>query len=349
MPWGKAMGGRRRGLLISVVLGLLLLVAVVWMARPGAILARMGILGAGGIAALVFNGVLGFSCGVEGWRWLLRAQGIRAPFPPVFRIMSGGYALGYSIPSCYLAGEPVRALWASREFSAPGHKVVAAIVLEKVLLAAGTAVILFWAGAVGLQGELPSALRQGVFSLAGAAAFIAGATLVGATRRTPWASRCLTFARRFLPRWAFLERGNKALLEVQTALQKALSDHREAVAKAAGFIALMVCFNALAPLIFFALAYSRILSAEELAVFLALGNISSLLFWLTPGGIGVAEGAYVGIFKIMGLPIDGAVTFALAQRIASLPIVALGFFYLSRQGVTELWRWKHEKAGSNSF
>jgi len=169
-------------------------------------------------------------------------------------------------------------------------KVVAAIVLEKVLLAAGTAAILFWAGAVGLQGELPSALRQGVFSLAGAAAFIAGATLVGATRRTPWASRCLTFARRFLPRWAFLERGNKALLEVQTALQKALSDHREAVAKAAGFIALMVCFNALAPLIFFALAYSRILSAEELAVFLALGNISSLLFWLTPGGIGVAEG-----------------------------------------------------------
>jgi len=343
------MGGRRKGLLISAVLGLLLLGAVVWVARPGDILARMGVLGAGGIAALIFNGMLSFSCGVEGWRWLLHAQGIRAPFPSVFRVMSGGYALGYSIPSCNLAGEPVRALWASREFSAPGHKVVAAIVLEKVLLAAGTAGILFWAGAVGLRGELPSALRQGVFSLAGAAAFIAGATIVGSTRRNPWALRCLAFARRFLPRWAFLERGNEALLEVKSALQRALSGHREAVAKAAGFVALMFCLNALAPFIFFALGYGRILSAEELAVFLALGNLSSLLFWLTPGGIGVAEGAYVGIFKIMGLPIDGAVTFALAQRLAVLPVVALGFFYLSRQGVIELWKWRHGNAGSNCF
>ena len=349
MPKAEERAGTKRMLFLSLALGVGLIGVVVWMARPGAILARMGTLGAGGIAALVLNFVISFSCGVEGWRWLLRAHGIRAPFSSAFRIMSGGYALGYSIPSCYLAGEPVRALWASWEFSAPGHKVVAAIVLEKVLLAAGTAAILFWAGAVGLRGGFPSTLRQGVFSLAGAAALIAGATLVGSTRRTPWALRCLAFAQRFLPRWAFLERGNEALLEVKSALQKALSGHREAVAKAAGFIALMFCLNALAPLIFFALAYGRVLSAEELAVFLALGNLSSLLFWLTPGGIGVAEGAYVGIFKIMDLPIDGAVTFALAQRIASLPIVALGFFYLSRQGVTELWRWKHEKAGSNSF
>ncbi len=341
--------GTKGVLFLSLALGVVLIGIVVWMARPGAILARMGTLGAGGIAALVLNFVLSFSCGVEGWRWLLRAQGIRAPFSSVFRIMSGGYALGYSIPSCYLAGEPVRALWASREFSAPGHKVVAAIVLEKVLLVAGIAAILFWAGAVGLRGGLPSTLRQGVFSLAGVAVFIVGGTLVGSTRRTPWALRCLAFVRRFLPRWAFLERGNEAILEVKNGLQKALSGHRKAVAKAAGFIAIMFCLNALAPLIFFTLAYGRVLSAEELAVFLALGNISSLFSWLTPGGIGVAEGAYVGIFKAMDLPIDGAVSFAFAQRIASLPIVALGFLYLSRQGVSEMRRWRHDKAGSNSF
>jgi hypothetical protein len=143
------------------------------------------------------------------------------------------------------------------------------MVLEKVLLVAGIAAILFWAGAAGL--------------------------------------RCLAFVRRFLPRRAFLERGNEAILEVKNSLQKALSGHRE-VAKAVGFIAIMFCLNALAPLIFFTLAYGRVLSAEELAVFLALGNISSLFSWLTPS-----------------------------------------FFYLSWQGVSELWRWKHDKAGSNSF
>lgn len=340
------MGGRGKWLFISAILGMVLLAAVVWMTRPGDILTRMGALGARGIAALVFNFVLGFCCGVEGWRWLLRAQGIRTSFSSAFRIMSGGYALGYSIPSCYLAGEPVRALWAAREFSASGQKVVAAVALEKVLLAAAMAGILLWGGAVGLRGELPSALQQGVFSLAGAAAFIAGATLVGATRRTPWASRCLAFVRRFLPHWTLLERGSEALSGIEANLRTALSGHRGAVAKAAGFIALMVCINALAPLIFFDLAYGRVLSAQELALFLALANVSSLLFWLTPAGIGVAEGAYVGIFKIMGLPIEGAVTYALVQRVAALPIVALGFLCLSRKGVTELWKWRHDKAGS---
>jgi hypothetical protein len=111
-----------KALFLSLALGVGLVFAVVWMARPMAILARMGGLGATGIAALLLNFGASFSCGVEGWRALLRAHGIRPSFSSTFGIMSGGYALGYLIPSCYLAGEPVRALLGSRRFSAQGHE-----------------------------------------------------------------------------------------------------------------------------------------------------------------------------------------------------------------------------------
>ncbi|MCK4598684.1 hypothetical protein KAU37_02470 [Candidatus Bipolaricaulota bacterium] len=47
-------------------------------------------------------------------------------------------------------------------------------------------------------------------------------------------------------------------------------------------------------------------------------------------GIGIMEGAYAAVFGIMGLPIDGAVAFSLIQRAASLSIISVGIFYLSR-------------------
>lgn len=162
------------------------------------------------------------------------------------------------------------------------------------------------------------------------------------------ASRCLAFVRRFLPRWAFLEWGNLTLFKIEGDLRKALSGRRGAVANAAGFITLSVWLNALAPFIFFAFAYGRILSLEELALFFALSTMFSLFSWLTPGAVGIAEGAYAGIFGIMGLPIDGALAFALAQRAASLPIVALGLLYLGRRGVDGFGKGKIGYGGAES-
>lgn len=85
------------------------------------------------------------------------------------------------------------------------------------------------------------------------------------------------------------------------------------------------------------------------ALFFALNTVFSLFSWLTPGSVGIAEGAYAGIFSVMGLPIDGAVAFGLAQKAASLPIVALGILYLSRRGAGWLGRRRieYDRAGSS--
>ncbi|HAF71030.1 TPA: hypothetical protein DCL37_06795 [Candidatus Acetothermia bacterium] len=328
--WGR----RYKALFISAILGMALLAAMVWIASPTAVLARLGALGPWGIASFLASSFLSFLCGVQGWRCLLQVYVGPNRFTQTLGIMAGGYAVGYLTPTLHLGGEPVRAVLASQGFSTPGHEVVATIIIEKLLYLVGVTTLLIMGGVIGLRWELPPALRQGVLSFAGTAAAVVGTTLVGIARRATWASRCSGFVLRFLPKWAWLKQASGALERTEREASRALlEDHGKAALKAAVFIFLSVGLSVIAPLIFFAFAYGRILSPGELALFFALSTMFSLFSWLTPGAIGIAEGAYAGIFKIMGLPMEGAVAFALAQKAAALPIVGLGLVYLSRRGV----------------
>jgi len=89
----------------------------------------------------------------------------------------------------------------------------------------------------------------------------------------------------------------------------------------------------LAPFVFLGFTYGRLLSIGELLLFFALSTVFSLFSCLTPGGIGVMEGAYAAVFGIMGLPIDGAIAFSLLQKLSSLCIIGVGIIYLSHRGV----------------
>ena len=328
---GAPMGRKRKALFISVILGLALLAAVVWRAGPVAVLARMGALGPWGIAAFLLNSGLGFAFGVQGWRLLLRSYGVRSSFRRTFGMMAGAYAVTYLTPSFHLGGEPVRAFSASDGFTRRSHEVVATILVERLLYLIIIATLLLAGGSIGLrESAIPVVIQQGVLALAGAALVGGGIVLVGIARQATWASRSVAFTLRHLPRWTWVKRVEEGLDRIEGEVNEALVGHRRATLKAASLLFLSVGLNVLAPLVFFSFAYGRILSIGQLLLFFTLSTVFSLFSWLTPGGIGIMEGAYAAVFGIMGLPIDGAVAFSLIQRAASLSIISVGIFYLSR-------------------
>jgi len=331
---GSILGKRRGVFLISTLFGIALLIAMVWIARPMAVLARINALGVGGIVTFLLTVLLGFSFGVEGWRTLLRSYGVDGSFWRTFGVMAGAYAVTYLTPSFHLGGEPVRAFSASDGFTRRSHEVVATILVERLLYLIIIATLLLAGGSIGLrESAIPVVIQQGVLALAGAALVGGGVVLVGIARQATWASRSVAFTLRHLPRWTWVKRVEEGLDRIEGEVNEALVGHRRATLNAALLLTLSVGFNVLAPLIFFSFAYGRILSIGQLLLFFTLSTVFTLFSWLTPGGIGIMEGAYVAVFGIMGLPIDGAVAFSLLQKLSSLCIVGVGIIDLSHRGV----------------
>jgi len=327
--------GKRRGVfIISTLFGIALMIIMVWIARPMAVLARISALRTGGIISFLFTIILGFSFGVEGWRTLLRAYGVKHSFPQTFGMMSGAYAVTFLTPSFHLGGEPVRAFAASDGFTRRSHEVIATILIERLIYLIIIATLLLAGGSIGLgKSSIPILIQQGILAVAGAGLVGGAIVLVGMSRKATWASRTVAFILRHLPRWAWVKRVQHGLEQVEREANEALVSHRRATLKAALFFTLSVGMNLLAPLVFFSLAYGNFLSVGQLLLFFSLSTGFSLFSWLTPGGIGIMEGAYVGIFSIMGLPIDGAIAFSLLQKLSSLCIVAVGIIYLSQHGI----------------
>ena len=331
---GSILGKRRGVFLISTLFGIALLIVMVWIARPTAVLTRIDALGVGGIGTFLITILLGFSFEVKGWRTLLRSYGVERSFWQTFGMMAGAYTVTYLTPSFHLGGEPVRAFSASDGFTRRSHEVVATILIERLIYLIIIATLLLAGGSIGLrESTIPVVIQQGVLAIAGAALVGGGILLVGMSRRATWASRSVAFVLRHLPPWAWVKRVQHGLAQVEGEVNEALVGHRRATLNAALLLTLSVGFNVLAPLVFFSFAYGRILSIGQLLLFFTLSTVFTLFSWLTPGGIGIMEGAYAAVFSIMGLPIDGAIAFSLLQKLSSLCIVGVGIIDLSHRGV----------------
>ena len=343
----RIVGKKRRVFLISALFGLTLLIAMVWIAHPMAVLARISTLGAGGIFTFLLTILLGFSFGVEGWRTLLRSYGVEYSFWRTFRVMTGAYAVTYLTPSFHLGGEPVRVFAASDGLTRRSHEVIATILIERLIYLIIIATLLLAGGVIGLKASaIPAAVQQGIIALAGAALVGGGVLVVGIVRQATWASRSVAFILQHLPRWGWTQRVEKGLNQVEREVNEALPSHCRASVKAAGLLTLSVGMNVLAPFIFLGFTYGRLLSIGELLLFFALSTVFSLFSWLTPGGIGIMEGAYAAVFSIMGLPIDGAIAFSLLQKLSSLCIVGVGIVYLGHSGV-DWFEKKNRKEGQD--
>jgi uncharacterized protein (TIRG00374 family) len=322
---------RSRGLLLALLLGLGLLAATIFFTRPFSIFAQLNSLGPWGFLALLLSFGLSFLCNAKGWGYLLRAQGLCLPFSAVLRISCASFAFSYLIPSFNLAGEPIRIMLAAQKLRGEEEKILATVVLEKLLFFGIAVVFLLGATATVMTQNLPPFLHQGLFSLAGAGAVFVSSALIVLWGLPSWAQKGL---HKFFPRASssMSDVFQGAVWEIRRSFSRQWSE----LFKAFLAITFGLTLSSLTPFLFFFFAEGKLLPLPILVSFLGLTTFFSLL-WFTPAGLGVAEGGYAATFGLLGLPVEEAVTFALVQRLVALPVILLGLFYLGRQGIVS-WR-----------
>ncbi|MFW6071853.1 MAG: hypothetical protein ACOC86_05655, partial [Candidatus Bipolaricaulota bacterium] len=95
-------------------------------------------------------------------------------------------------------------------------------------------------------------------------------------------------------------------------------------------------FMFIRPLIYFYFTQGRVFTIAELTMLFAMISVMSSFFWITPGGIGVSEGGYIGIYALFGVSGSEAVAYSFAIKSIQFVLVGLGLALLAHYGIMNL-------------
>lgn len=312
---GSAVRRWRTLQLIALAAALVLMVVLVAGLGPRTIAARTAAAGAGALWLLVAYAA-GTALGALPWHVLLpddARPGLRAAIESRFAA-SGANAI---LPLFGFGGEPVRLLWTRPRDRAAG---VAAIVIDRLIYVAASAVFLL-AGAIAALGlTLPSdyALGAAIGALALLSAALVAAWLIGRHRI---AGRIHNLSRRLRRRAAPDASGFAG--EVDRAVEQILARR--------GGIALALALSVAARVVLGAEIYAgfRALGvALPLDVALVLAAVPVFLGFagaIVPSQLGIQEGSLALVASAIGLPASTAVAVVLLQRIRQLVTSAIAW------------------------
>ena len=319
-------------------LGFILFAFVLYRAGPMEVLGeirKLGLEGAAGvlgsvIAALFFWGL--------SWKVLLSSLGIRPGWSRLFGALASGFAVSYLTPSAYLGGEPVRVILVGKE-GVPLTEVTATVVVERILGAMSTVLFASMGGffAIGSPSISPFTKKVLLVSLGGLLIFVLFA-FWSFVRNYRLISRGFSALFSRLPRAKFLQRASEKVGEVEETAHKVLSRRPLHALLAFLFQSLAVFCNYMRPQMFFGLGQKTWLTFPQLSLYFSLNAVVSTFFWVTPAGLGIAEGGRVAILGIIGITPERALAFALTFRFLELVFVGIGIGYLVHRGVGFLGR-----------
>jgi len=335
---------KRLKFILSGVLGLLILGGILHYVGWQRVLQKIAMLGPWGFLLFLLNAIVILLLWTAGWYALLHAYGVQRSWGEVLRAMLSGYAINYLIPTLNLGGEPVKAYLISDGFSSSGTKVVATIVVER-FINMSSILLCILGGSIYLSFTplISPPLRWGLLSGVGGGVLLVVAIGIGFVKRATLVSGFVVWLQRWLPRGkGFLKRAGTEILKVERELHRAFSDHRRAA-----LITLLVDLMAAAliylnPLIFFFFADHQVLSLGELSLIFSLGMFLAMFLWVTPAGLGVAEGGMIGIFGLLGISGAGAVAYSFTLKLPALLLAGVGITFIAQYGLTRLLKGKVE-------
>jgi len=319
--------------------GAFLLGGIIYISGPALVWEEVRAVGLWGILAIAANLFLMFFCWALSWFVLLRSGGIRVPWRTLAGSLVGGFAVGYLTPSMHLGGEPLRAYAVSERAGVPMATVMATVVLERLLAAVALIAVAAMGGAFVLaSGEVEASHKHAIASGLGiTAVFVAGA-LLSFVRDWRLLSSALRIVGRRVPGRKWIVRAAARVAETEREVHQSLRFHRSHATLAFGLQLLLVFLNFLRPQVFFFFTQRTVFSWGELSLYFTLNVFLTTIFWVTPGGLGIAEGGRVGIFKLLGIPASGAVAFSVVYRFVELLIVGVGIVILLRWSALRLQR-----------
>lgn len=330
---------RRLLIALLVLAGLGLLVGILVAVDPGAVWAQMVALGPWGFAAMLANDLLATALWIASWGLLLRAQGVTTRWSTISGAAVSGFAISYITPVAYTGGEPVRAWLVSRSTSRPLTAIYASILVDRLL--AGISLVTFGVlgGISALAGPaLPAAAKPYVALALGGVVVAVTLGVLSFGRNLHWLSRIVAFlTRRTRVQWGlarFAEKVRETEDDVYRAFTVSLPVTLAALALQLGSFA----FTYLRPQLFFYFTDGRWFSLPELALYFNLNAVLGTLLWLTPAGVGTAEGGRMGILHLLEVAPEAGVAFSLMVRVLELTVVALGLLYLAQRGMIHVVR-----------
>ncbi len=318
-------------------LGLGLFAYVLAIAGPGDVLKNIraiGIKGFAAAAAVVSFSVLSWNLS---WQSLLRAFGARVPWGRTLGAIVAGFAISYITPSAYMGGEPVRVMLVSSS-TVPATMVTATVIVERML---GTLSMLIFASLGGffvlLSPKVPLFDKKvlvvglGILFLSVLVAFFLLA------RKVRVVSRLFGRLGKSFPRVRFFGRAERALREVEDSA--ALLFNRPMYTLLALVFQTMGAFcYYIRPQVFFGVGLGEWFTFPQLSIYYSLNAVLSAFFWITPAGMGIAEGGKLGILRMVGIGADKALAYILVFRFLELLEVGCGIYYLLQRGLDVLGR-----------
>lgn len=324
--------------ILSGILGLLILGGILHYVGLGRILGEIAMLGPWGFLLFFLNAGLIFLLWTAGWYALLRAYGLRRSWGEALRAMLSGYAINFLTPTLNLGGEPVKAYLASDGFSSSGTEVVVTIVVERFINASSILLLALGSGIyVSFTPLISPPLRWGLLSGAGGGILFALAIGIGFVKRATLVSKFAFWLQQRLP-WGkgFLRRAGTEILRVEREMHLAFSQHRRAALTTLLLDLTAAALSYLSPLIFLFFAGHQVLSLGELSLVFALGMFLALFLWITPAGLGVAEGGMIGIFELLGISRAAAVAYSFTLKLPALLLAGVGIAYIAQHGLARL-------------
>jgi uncharacterized protein (TIRG00374 family) len=323
---GSAGRARGRRIVVGVVgplvAGVGLLALLVWLTGPEATFDTLGRLSAWQGVVLLLAAFATSLFGALALRVILGHYGHRVSVWLLFRLSILAFAVGWLVPSGYVAGFPVAA-YLLRRRGVPFARGLAAFLIERFLELGAYAVV--------LPTALLGGLGTGPALLAGVFAPLAGLAIVALDLTLGWrlGRRGLTALLGVVPRAAapVLERGIDFLGTVASFFRSPLP-----VLLAATALSVLAIATSFVRAVLTAQFLHLPLGVPQVALLLAFSLVMLAIPFL-PGAIGIYEGGMVGFFRLLGRPSAEGIAFAMAVHGVELVVAAAGFVFLARLGV----------------
>jgi uncharacterized membrane protein YbhN (UPF0104 family) len=319
----RADRGRRlvAGIVAPLVAGGALVGGVVWLTGAGAIVGTLGRLGGLEVATLVAAAFASSLFTALALRVILARYGHVVSAWLLFRLTILAFAVGWLVPSGYVAGFPVAA-WVLKRRGIPFGRGLASFVIERFFELGGYALL--------LPTVLLSGLPRGGALVAGVLAPLAGVVAIVLDLALG-----LRLARRTLAALA---------PRVPALVAPAVTRGAEFLGTVSGFFDArpgVLCAAVGLSFLSIATGFVRaVLTATFLRLPLAVPQIALLVGFsllllampFFPGAIGVYEGGMIGFFRLLDRPASEGVAFAMVVHGVELVVAATGVLFLVQLG-----------------
>ncbi|MBS3735809.1 MAG: lysylphosphatidylglycerol synthase transmembrane domain-containing protein [Candidatus Bipolaricaulota bacterium] len=328
--------GRKTTTALSVVLGLAVLAGILWYIGPAKVLRQISALGWDGFALMISSIVLTFFFWTLAWVVVMKGYGVIAPFSLSFWARIGSFAVSFLTPSMHFGGEPVRALVIERESDSSYSRIFATIVAERITMMAALVAVILIGALLGIYSQLPSDTLIYLILISLIFVGLVSLLILNFYSKMFLFTKFAAFLKRNLFWPEILQKVEDGVRHLEKEISMAFGQHIRHTGGAFMLDIVATVFMFIRPQIYFYYTQGRVFTIEELTMLFAMISVLSSFFWVTPGGIGVSEGGFIGIFAIFGISGSEAVAYSFSVKIIQLFFVGLGLALLARYGIMNL-------------